>query len=82
MGIVLLVDNNGDAVRLVRNLRNSIDDKTVILLSVVTRYYVKTVAEIEKSGEVVLISGFAPSRDVFLGKLLRKSVELSGAFFV
>lgn len=53
VGIVLLIDDNGNSIRLVRDLCDGVDDKTVIFFTVVARNDVKTVSEIKEGGEVV-----------------------------
>ena len=58
VGIVLLIDDNGNSVRLVRNLCDGVNDKTVIFFTVVARNDVKTVSEMKEGGEVVFIGNF------------------------
>ena len=83
VGIVLLVDAHGNAVRGVRDLRDGVHDQAVILGPVVGRDHVQAVADLEQGGQVVLgRDGFLHGGLVARGQLVGEGVELRFALVV
>ena len=70
--------------RLLRRIRqyHESGDKTVILIAVVGGYNVKSVADLEERGKVVLICNVALTSYILGAELVRKGVELRGAFVI
>ncbi len=82
VGVVLLVDANRDAVGLVCDLRNGVDNKTVVLLAVVGGYNIETVADLEQGCEVVLVSLFSVLLNVVVAESVGELFNLVAAVVV
>ena len=74
--IVGLIYGDGDPVRGVGDLRNRVDDESIVLLAVVGGHDIEAVTDIEQCGEIVLIRSLAVLRNVIGAKLVRKRLEL------
>ena len=79
MGIIFLVDGDGDAVGGVCHLGYGVDDESVVLFAVVRGHYVQTVADVEKGGQIVLVGSFILLCQIFAAQLVRKGLELGAA---
>ena len=74
--IVGFVDGNGNAIGGVGDLRNRVDDETVVLLAVVGGNDVETVADIEECAEIVFIGSLVAAFQIFAAELVDESVDL------
>ena len=77
--VVFFVDRYADAVGGARELGDGIYDQAVVLFAIVGGDDVKTVADLEKSREIVLVGGGIVGREILARKLLGKGVELRSA---
>ena len=77
--VVLLVDNDRHAVGRVGYLHYGVNDKSVVLFAVTAGDNVKTVADLEQSGEIVFVGLGAVVCDIVAAELVGKSVKLCAA---
>ena len=82
MRIVFLIDGNSYSVGSIGNLSNGIYNKAVILLAVIGGYNIKTVADIEERGKIILIGSRILLSKIILAELGSQRIELSGTFLI
>lgn len=70
VGIILLVDGDGDAVGGVGDLRNGIDDQAVVLAAVAGCDHVQAVADVEQRVQIVLVRRLVLPGEVVLAQLV------------
>ena len=77
--VVLLVYHDGDAVGRVRDLRDGVDDKSVVAAAVVRGDDVEAVADVEQRGHVVFVDAVGVGGDVTGAQLVGERVQLRHA---
>ena len=79
MRVVFLVDGHRQTVGGVGDLRDRVDDQTVVLLAIIRGDDVKPVADVEQRAHVVLVCGFVALCEVLAAQLVSHSGELLAA---
>ena len=82
MRVIGLVDRHSDPVRCIGHLGHGIDNKTIILLTVIGSHYIQTIANVEQGSQIVLIGGFAVLCQIITAKLLCQLFHLRSAGFI
>ena len=82
MGIVGFVDIDSNAVRIVCELCNRVDDKAVVFFAIIGGHHIEAVADAEQSGHIIFIGKVIAFCNVLLAELVSHCFHLFAVFLV